>query len=156
MKNLYVTLHNVFGSQKIREMTDIFLGFKLETFVISKAVGSAATVGVPESQKLIFQKGKNLLFVADLPDAIELLKPDKIYTFIEKSYAQTEFNVEEVIASLKNDLKVMLVFAGSKPGLSKKELDMGSSVFIDVPGDIGSIGYATIALYKIYCFLNKE
>ncbi|NVM03376.1 MAG: hypothetical protein HWN67_13680 [Candidatus Helarchaeota archaeon] len=149
MKNLYVTLHNVFGSQKIREMTELILGFGIETFVISKAVGSAATVGVPESQKMIFKKGKNLVFVKDLPDAIELLKPDKIYTFIHKPYAKTEFNVVEVIDYIKKNLKVMLIFAGSRPGLSKKELETGSAVFLDLPSDIGSIGYAAVVLYEI-------
>ncbi len=149
MKNLYVILHNVYGSQKIREMTELILGFNVDTFVISKAVGSAATVGVPESQKMIFKKGKNLVFVKDLPDAIELLKPDKIYTFIHKPYAKIAFNVAEIIDSIKKNLKIMLVFAGSKPGLSKKELDMGTAVFLDLPSDIGSIGYAAIVLYEI-------
>lgn len=149
MKNLYVTLHNIFSSQKIREMTELILGFGIETFIISKAVGSAATVGVPQSQKLIFKKGKNLIFVADLPDAIELLKPDKIYAFIHKPYAKTEFNEAEVIDSIKKNLNVMLIFAGSKPGLSKKELEMGTAAFLNLPGDIGSIGYAAVVLYKI-------
>ncbi|MHA1299790.1 MAG: RecB-family nuclease [Candidatus Helarchaeota archaeon] len=149
MKNLYVTLHNVFSSQKIREMTELILGFDIDTFVISKAVGSAATVGVPESQKMIFKRGKNLIFVKDLPDANELLKPDKIYTFIHKPYAKTAFNVSEIVESLKKDMKIMVVFAGSKPGLSKKELEMGTAVFLDLPGDIGSIGYAAVALYEI-------
>ena len=149
MKNLYVTLHNVFSSQKIREMTELILGFGIETFIISKAASSAATVGVPESQKMIFKKGKNLIFVKDLPDAIELLKPDKIYTFIPKPYSKTEFNAAKVIESIKNNMKIMLVFAGAKPGLSKKELEMGTDVFLDLPGDIGSIGYAAVVLYEI-------
>ena len=149
MKNLYITLHNVFGSQKIKEMTELILGFGIGTFIVSKAVGSAATVGVPESQKMIFKKGKNLIFVKDLPDAIELLKPDKIYTFTPKPYSKTEFDAAEVVKSLKNDMKIMLVFAGAQPGLSKKELEMGTAVFLDLPGDIGSIGYAAVVLYEI-------
>jgi len=142
-------MHNVYSSQKIKEMTELILGFGIETFIISKAVGSAATVGVPESQKMIFQKGKNLIFVKDLPDAIELLKPDKIYTFIHKPYAKNKFNIVEVIDYLKKNQKIMLVFAGSQPGLSKKELETGSAVFLDLPGDIGSIGYTTVVLYEI-------
>ncbi|MFX0134323.1 MAG: RecB-family nuclease [Candidatus Hodarchaeota archaeon] len=149
MKKIYVVLHNIFSSQKIKEMTELILGFGIETLIISKAVGSAATVGVPESQKMIFKKGKNLIFIKDLPDAIELVEPDKIFTFIHKPYAKTEFNVTDVIDSINKDSKVMLIFAGSKPGLSKKELEMGTAVFLDLPGDIGTIGYAAVVLYEI-------
>ncbi|MHA1378495.1 MAG: RecB-family nuclease [Candidatus Helarchaeota archaeon] len=155
MKNLFVTLHNVYSSQKIREMTELILGFGVETFIISKAEGSAATVGVPESHKMILKKGKNLIFVKDLPDAIELLNPDDIFTFIHKPYAKNKFNVTDVINSINNNKKVMLIFGGSKPGLSKKELNVGNAVYLDLPSDIGSIGYAAVVLYEILKNLNS-
>jgi SpoU rRNA methylase family enzyme len=98
---------------------------------------------------MIYKEGKNLLFVKDLPDAIELLNPDKIYTFIHKPYAKNEFNAEEISEFIKKGLNVMLIFGGSKPGLSKKELEIGTAVYLDVPSDIGSIGYAAIAIHEI-------
>ncbi|MHA1130418.1 MAG: RecB-family nuclease [Candidatus Helarchaeota archaeon] len=149
LENLYVAIHNVTGIQKIKEYTQVLLGFKIKTVIISKAVGSAAMSGVPQEQKQIFKKGGNLLYVEDIPDIIELLNPDDIYIIAPRPYAKTGFSPEKIAQELRSNKKILLVFGGSDPGLSKRDLNFGIDTYLDVPADIGTIGTAAIILYQI-------
>lgn len=155
LENLYVAIHNVTGIQKIKEYTKVLLGFQIKTIIISKAVGSAAMSGVPQAQKLVFKKGGNLLYVEDIPDIIELLSPDEIHVVAPQPYAKNKFNPESVAQKLKDKTKVLMIFGGSDPGLSKRELDFGIDSYLEVPADIGTIGTAAIILYQIYTRLWK-
>ena len=149
-ENLFVAIHNVTGIQKIKEYTQILLGFQIKTVIISKAVGSAAMSGVPQAQKLVFKKGGNLLYVEDIPDIIELLNPDVMYVVAPQPYAKHKFNPEEFAQKLKEKNKILLIFGGSDPGLSKRELEFGIDTYLEIPADIGTIGTAAIILYQIY------
>jgi len=149
IENLLVAIHNVTGIQKIKEYTQVLLGFQVKTIIISKAVGSAAMTGVPQAQKAIFQKGGNLLYVEDIPDIIELLNPDVIYVVAPQPYAKHKFEPESIIEKLKEGKKILLIFGGSDPGLSKRELEFGTDIYLEIPADIGTIGTAAIILYRI-------
>lgn len=149
LENLFVAIHNVTGIQKIKEYTQVLIGFQVKTVIISKAVGSAAMSGVPQAQKAIFKKGGNLLYVEDIPDIIELLNPDEIYVIAPQPYAKNELNPEIITQKLKEKKKVLLIFGGSNPGLSKRELDFGIDAYLQVPADIGTIGTVAIILYQI-------
>ncbi len=148
--NLFVAIHNVTGIQKIKEYTHVLMGFKIKTVIISRAVGSAAMSGVPQAQKMVFKKGGNLLYVEDIPDIIELLNPDEIYVIAPQPYAKNKFNPENIVEKLKSRKKVLLIFGGSDPGLSKRELQFGIDSYLEVPADIGTIGTAAIILYQIF------
>lgn len=150
MENLFVAIHNVTGIQKIKEYTHILLGFQIKNIIISKAVGSAAMSGVPQAHKLVFKKGGNLLYVEDIPDCIELLNPDKIYIFAPYPYSKNKFNLDQVVQELKNKTRVLFIFGGSDPGLSKRELEFGIDSYLELPADIGTIGTAAIILYQIH------
>ncbi|MFX1297700.1 MAG: RecB-family nuclease [Promethearchaeota archaeon] len=150
IENLFVAIHNVTGIQKIKEYTQVLLGFQIKTVIISKAVGSAAMSGVPQAQKLIFKKGGNLLYVEDIPDMIEMLKPDEIYVIAPQPYAKKKFNSEIITQKLKDGKKILLIFGGSDPGLSKRELEFGIDIYLEVPADIGTIGTTAIILYQIF------
>ncbi|NVM53742.1 MAG: hypothetical protein HWN66_08585 [Candidatus Helarchaeota archaeon] len=150
MENLLIAIHNVTGIQKIKEYTQVLVGFRIKTVIISKAVGSAAMSGVPQAQKLIFKKGGNLLYVEDIPDVIELLNPDEIYVIAPQPYAKHKFDPEVVVQKLKDKKKILIIFGGSNPGLSKRELDFGIDSYLEVPADIGTIGTAAIILYQIF------
>lgn len=149
MENLNVVLYNVHSSQKIKEMTQILVGFDLKTIIIARALGSAAQDGVPDANKLAIKHDKNLMYLRDLPDVLEVIKPDKIYVFAPRPYGKNPFNSEEMVQALKNNEKILLIFGGSGPGLSKRELDMGISTHLDVPHDIGSLGTISVVLYQI-------
>ncbi len=153
MENLLVAIHNVTGIQKIKEYTQVLLGFRIKTIIISKAVGSAAMSGVPQAQKIIFKKGGNLLYVEDIPDIIELLNPDIIYVVAPQPYAKHKFEPGMIIQELKAKKKILLIFGGSDPGLSKRELEFGIDIYLEVPADIGTIGTAAIILYQIWKLL---
>lgn len=150
MENLYVAIHNVTGIQKIKEYTQILIGFSVKTVIISKAVGSAAISGVPQAQKMIFKKGGNLLYVEDIPDIMELLNIEDVYVIAPQPYAKHKFDSHEVVKKLKDQKKILLIFGGSDPGLSKRELEFGIDTFLEVPADIGTIGTAAIILYQIF------
>jgi SpoU rRNA methylase family enzyme len=148
--NLYVAIHNVTGIQKIKEAVQVLMGFGIKTVIVSKAVGSAAMQGVPQVQKMIFKEGRNLLYVEDIPDMIELLVPDEIYVIAPHPYAKNKFDPDMLVQKLNEQKKVVLVFGGSEPGLSKLELQYGIDTYLEVPADIGTIGTAAIILYQIY------
>ncbi|MHA1321875.1 MAG: RecB-family nuclease [Candidatus Helarchaeota archaeon] len=150
INNLYVAIHNVTGIQKIKEFTQLLTGFQIKNIIISKAVGSAAMSGVPQAQKLVFKKGGNLLYLEDIPDCIELLVPDEVYLFAPYPYSKNLFLPETIASKLKNDKKILLIFGGSDPGLSKRELEFGIASYIELPADIGTIGTAAIILYQIF------
>lgn len=135
--------HNINATRKLEEMTRIAFGFDVDLFVVSKPTGSAAQSGVPEIHKQAFRKGKNILIVGDLRDAIELIQPDEVYTitkFGEKP------NFEELREKAK-EKKVVFVLGGTEPGLSKKEIELGTP--INIKWEIGEIGEAAILLYEL-------
>ena len=150
MENLNVVLYNVHSSQKIKEITQIIVGFDLKNIIIARALGSAAQDGVPDANKFAIKHDKNLMYLRDLPDVIEVIKPDKIYVFAPRPYGKNPFNADEIVQGLKNEEKILLVFGGSGPGLSKRELDLGISTHLDVPHDIGSLGTISVVLYQLH------
>ena len=150
MENLNVVLFNVQSSQKIKEIAQLLIGFNLKSIIIARALGSAAQDGVPEANKLAIKNNMNLMYLRDLPDVIDVIKPDKIYVFAPKPYGKNKFNPDEIVQNLKNNEKILLIFGGSAPGLSKRELDMGIPTFIDTPKDVGTSGTIAIVLYQIH------
>ena len=150
MENLNVVLYNVHSSQKIKGFAQLLIGFDLNTIIIARALGSAAQDGVPEANKLAIKNNKNLLYLKDLPDVIEVIKPSKIYVFAPKPYGKNEFKPDEILQALKNNEKILLIFGGSAPGLSKRELDMGIPTHVNTPRDVGTSGTLAIVLYEIY------
>jgi SpoU rRNA methylase family enzyme len=147
--NLSIAIHNVTGIQKVKETVQVLMGFGIKTVIISKAVGSAAMQGVPQVQKMIFKAGKNLIYVEDIPDMLELLVPDEIYVIAPQPYAKHKFDPDEMVQKLNEKKKIVLIFGGSEPGLSKLELEYGIDTYLEVPADIGTIGTAAIILYQI-------
>jgi SpoU rRNA methylase family enzyme len=148
--NLFVAIHNVTSIQKLQEFVQVLLGFQIKTIIISKAIGSAAISGVPRAQKLIFKKGGNLLYTEDIPDCIELLSPDEVYVIAPQPYSKNKLEPKSIAQELKNNKKLLLVFGGSNPGLSKRELEFGIDSYLEVPSDIGTIGTAAIILHQIF------
>jgi len=148
-RNIIVALHNVHSVQRVIEMAKICYGLGISTLVISKAVGTAAQTGVPEAQKIAMRMGKKLIFVPDIQDVIDLLKPDEILLFAPKPYGREPFNPKEVAEKALMGQLMLLVFGGLEPGLSSRELSLGRAVYVETQSPIGSIGTAAIALYLV-------
>gem|GEM_PF-853458 len=153
--NFFIILHNIGSARTVDLFAKACYGLDFSNVIVTKASSSAAMAGVPEAQKLAFKQGKNLLFLADLSDAIELLKPVFLYMFAPKTHAERVFSPEEAVEKAKNGI-VFLIFGGSLSGLTRKELSQGLSVHLDLPGDIGTLGVATIALFQLHNQLKTQ
>lgn len=139
-------LHNAYSAQRLIESARTVYGLNFKLFVVTKASGSAAQVGVPEAQKLAMKIGGSFAFLPDLPDAIEILRPDRIILVVPKKYASA--SLVEVLKEAAG--RIMIVFGGSEPGLSKKELELGVPAYIEgVEEDLGPVGLLAIVLYEI-------
>ncbi len=157
MGKVIVVLHNVYSVQRVIEMAKLVYGLGFDTLIVSKAQSAAAQSGVPDAQKLALKKNKNFFYLADLPDVLELFKPELVLMFVPKEYASEAYNPKQVIEVLNQGKNVVLVFGGSEPGLTKRELELGKPVFLEhVNEDIGPVGYASIALYELLKLLKLE
>ncbi|MEZ0345025.1 MAG: RecB-family nuclease [Infirmifilum sp.] len=149
-------LHNTSSAQRLAEVARTVYGLGFNHFIVTKAVGSAAQVGVPEAQKLAYKSGKNLLVLADLPEAVELLQPKKVLLVMPGKYGGRR--LQDTLAELEKDTtennKVFIVFGGAEPGLSQRELRLGEVVSPEgIEEDIGTVALAAITLYKIRAHL---
>jgi len=139
-------LHNVYSQQRVVEVAKVVYGLGFKVFVVTKAVGSAAQAGVPEAQKLALKLDKAFIYLPDLPDAIEILKPDRVLLVLPRKYAPTP--ISEAVKEASG--KIVVVFGGAEPGLTRKELELGLAVHPDgVEEDVGTTGLAAISLYLL-------
>ncbi len=148
LERLYIVIHNVHSVIRLVEAARIVYGMGIKNFVITRAIGAAAQEGVPEVYKLAIRCKGNLIFLKDLDDLVETLKPVKMYLFVPPQHAKEEFDPSKVIERLSEG-NVMLVFGGAEPGLSKRDLERGTPVCLNTPGDVGTLGSLAICLYKL-------
>ena len=138
-----VILHNVTSANRCSEFVRIAVGLGYKTLIITNAQGSAAQRGIPAAQKLAYKEKANFMALADISDVIDLFSPEEIIVIAPPPYGKQAFD-RSFVEGL-SDKRVALVFGGSDPGLSRKDLDKGTSVQLNV-GDIGSIGTVAIVL----------
>lgn len=142
-------LHNVVSAQKVVEVAKLVYGLGFKTFIISKAMGSAAQSGVPEAQKLALKLGSNLIFLSDLEDVVDITNPDAVLTVMPKKYGG-EALTEVWKNAIDVSKRILVVFGGSEPGLTIREMKMGKLAYPDgVEEDIGTVGLVAISLYLI-------
>lgn len=141
-----VVMHNVSSANRCAEFVRIAVGLGYKTLVITNAQGSAAQRGIPTAQKLAYKEKANFMALADIQDVIDLFTPEEVVVMAPSPYGKESLS-DELIAEL-TDKKYILVFGGNDPGLSRKDLDSGRSVQLNV-GDIGSIGTISITLAKL-------
>ncbi|RMG31180.1 MAG: hypothetical protein D6732_14960 [Methanobacteriota archaeon] len=138
-----VVMHNISSSSRCTEFVRIASGLGYKTMVISQAQGSAAQKGVPAAQKLAFKERANFLVLYSLQDVVDLFSPEEVILVAPPPYGKEK--LDKNLAEQIKGRKYAIVFGGSDPGLSRKDLDMGRSVQLPV-GDIGSIGTLSIGL----------
>ena len=109
------------SAQKVLESAKLVYGLGYRSFIVSKASGSAAQSGVPDAQKLAIKHNRVFLFLYDIDDVLEILKPDEVLTVTSGKYGGTPLS--QIINRLKG--RVVIIFGGLEPGLSSRELEKG-------------------------------
>jgi SpoU rRNA methylase family enzyme len=121
---MYVIFHNFASQIKLEEMARTALAYGAELIVVSKATGMAAQSGIPTVSRLVFEKGGKLLVTHSLEEALEVLKPNKVYLITD--LAEEELSKEEIQEGNA------YVFFGNYP--VKKEETLGEKRFISPKG----------------------
>lgn len=148
-ENLYILFHNINSVNLIIQFTRITLGFDVENLIISKAEGSAAMSGIPTAQRAVYKRQKNLLYLKDISDVIDLINPEKIFFVVPKKYTDNFLEKTKINDPIKQDKKVVIAFSGQKIGFSKKEMDLGIPIALDLPHDVGPLGSLAIILNHV-------
>lgn len=149
MNEVIPVLHNVFSVEIVKQFAKICYGLGFKTVVVSKPSGAAAQAGIPEAQKLALKKGKVLVVLGGIEDVIELFKPLLTIFITPKKYAKDQFDAERIVSELENG-PVAIIFGGSEPGVSAKEMELGVPMHINVEDDLGPLGFASITLHAIW------
>ncbi len=121
---MFVIFHNFASQIKLEEMARTALAYGAELVVVSKATGMAAQAGIPTVSRLVFEKGGKLLVTHSLEEALETLKPKKVYLITD--LAEEELKPEEI------EEDAAYVFFGNYP--VKKEETLGKMRFIPPKG----------------------
>jgi SpoU rRNA methylase family enzyme len=121
---MFVIFHNFASQIKLEEMARTALAYGNDLVVVSKATGMAAQSGIPTVSRLVFEKGGRLLVTHSLEEALETLKPDRV--FLITDLAEEELNPSEV------GERDAVVFFGNYP--VKKEEELGIKKFIGPKG----------------------
>jgi len=121
---MYVIFHNFASQIKLEEMARTVLAYGANLVVVSKATGMAAQAGIPTVSRLVFEKGGKLLVTHSLEEALEILKPKKVYLITD--LAEEELKKKEISEGNA------YVFFGNYP--VKKEEELGEKRFIAPKG----------------------
>lgn len=141
-------LHNVHSVEIVKQFAKVCYGLGFRIVVISKPSGAAAQAGVPEAQRLALKKGKVLIVLSGVEDVVDVFKPSMIAMIVPKKYGKEEFSIKRVMSEVER-APVVIVFGGSEPGLSARELEMGVPMHINIEDDLGPLGFASIVLHSI-------
>ena len=155
MGGVIPVLHNVYSVEVVRQFAKVVYGLGFKIAVISKPSGAAAQAGVPEAQRIALKRGRTLVVLSGIEDVIELFAPSLILMVMPKRYAKEPFDVKKVVKEVESGRSVAIVFGGSEPGLTAKEMSLGLPVHLDVDDDLGALGFSAIALYKISSSLRS-
>ncbi|MFW9886502.1 MAG: RecB-family nuclease, partial [Candidatus Thorarchaeota archaeon] len=77
MKDVYLVLHNVHAVSKVIETAQVVYGLRFPNFIVSKAEGSAAQTGIPESNRLAMKMKGSFAVLPDLRDVLEMLAVER-------------------------------------------------------------------------------
>lgn len=145
-ENLLMAFHNSHNQKSVRLFANTCTGLSCRNVIFSKITAAAASIGVPDAQKIVLSTGGNLLFFADVEDIVETLKPQRIYLLVPRKYGKNPIPYIQIVDELKTE-KVLVVVGGTSPGLTRKEMDLGECVFADeVVSEINPIALTALFL----------
>ncbi|MFW9780493.1 MAG: RecB-family nuclease [Candidatus Heimdallarchaeota archaeon] len=146
LKHLFMAFHNSNSRKAVKYFADTCIGLSCKNIVYSKITAAAASIGVPDAQKTVFSAGGNLLFFSSIEDIIETVDPQNVYLLVPRRYSQIPVPYDQIITNLKAK-KVLVAVGGSSPGLTRKELDLGESIYIkEIGSDINPIALTALFL----------
>ena len=135
---MIVVYHDVHSVAKLQEIARIVFAYdNVDLFVISRPQGTAAQTGVPEIHLAAAKKGKKILVVPDLKDAVELLSPEHVFIITRKA--------EKILDPGEVGEGDMIVVAGTEPDATKFDIDGLEARKIE-PEGMGDVGYVATAL----------
>jgi len=154
---LAVMVHNISSAQRLIEIAKLVFNyttqFKVQTLILSKVTGSAAQSGIPEVSKLAYKHSRSVLIVNEIEEAIELIKPEKV--FIATTAAKPGTKIDEVVRLAKHG-RILLIFPGTEEAFSKHDLALGIPFNIEgISEKIGVVPYISITLHEIIKQLNR-
>ncbi len=139
-------IHNVSSYQRLNDMARLVYALGLDVLVATKVYGGAAQSGVPEVTRMALKHGKSFVALPDLPDAVEVLKPDRV-VIVSREHAAQTIDPGDLAVS---EGTVMIVFNGGEPDFTRAEASLGTPVYFrGLDERIGAIAEAGIILYAI-------
>ena len=148
---LGISIHNIYSSVKLSEFGDVIFIFpEVDLLIISKASSSAAQSGVPEVEKKAFLKDRRVLYVPDLKDINQLLKPDLHYLIVPKRLSEQHINYKEIREWLKSGKTIIISISGGDTTFTLKELENGTPVNIGVDEIIPPSAVAAVILFNLF------
>ena len=138
---VFIVAHAPTSVQRLEDLAKLAFGFgePVEGLVVTKPSGAAAQIGVPEVSKLAYKLDKPFFVFPDIDDALELLKPQRVYT-VSRDYG-------ERVEKLEVEGVTLIIVGASEPGLSKLEASKGKAIYPRLAeGEVGPIGAAALLL----------
>jgi len=147
---LAIIIHDIYSSVKLNEVMDIILAYpEVDIFIVSKATSSAAQTGVPEVEKKAFLRGKRVLYIPDLKDAIELLNLDKLYLIVPEKLSKNRINFDSLKTEIKSK-RIGIAISAGDASFTSRELDLGEPVGLGLDSLFPPAAYAAIILYNLF------
>ncbi|MFN7105164.1 MAG: RecB-family nuclease [Pyrobaculum sp.] len=136
---LVVAVYNISSVPKMLEFAKVAYGFGVRRLALIKVFGAAAQQ-IGDLFKHAFKMGGEVLVFNDLPDAVEVLKPDVVCALSKPDGTRAVERVEG---------KMLLLVHGADLSFSPRELPQGALLCHAVSRDIGSVGQLAVALYRL-------
>ncbi|MEB3860404.1 MAG: RecB-family nuclease [Desulfurococcales archaeon] len=142
---MIVLIHNVSSVQKLVDMARLVYSMGLGLLVATRVYGAAAQSGVPEATRIALRHRGSLLVLHDLDDAIELLRPSRVYV-VTAEHARRTVSPGELAV----DERTIIAFSGGDPDFTLEEASKGEPIYLQgLKHRIGPIAEASIILYPI-------
>ncbi len=149
-QDIFLALHGPHSRSIVVQFVQTALGYGYKNIIISKASGSAATAGIPEASKIAFPQSATLLIVGNISDAINLVDPKHVYLIVSRRYSTEKLDFDSVRSHVGQENKILFVFGGSSPGLSRRDMDLGKACHITWANEeIAPIAYLGIILDRL-------
>ncbi len=148
---LAICVHNIYSSVKLGDVFTVVSGFPgVDLFIISKASSSAAQQGVPDVEKKAFVRGLRVLYVPDLRDVNEVLKPDIHLLVVPSRLADEPIDIPDLRRRLGEGQRVVVSVSGSEASFSAKEMELGRPVHIGLEEILPPAASIAIILSRLF------
>jgi len=146
MPRIIPVLHNTSSVQRMLDFARLVLALGLKEVVVTKAYGAAAQHGLGELGRILYKGGGSLVVLPDLPDAVELLRPDTTL-IVSRASGSEPF---DPLKPPRLDGRVLIAFNGGDPDFSPNELALGRPIYpINAKGRLGPAAEAALVLYPL-------